>query len=88
MKRQRIPNVHGGSDYRIGDYVAIKEDERFHGQPEEHGGSESSYEVTWGAVPAAYYDRMDGDVGIPDAVFEAGTLTKLQALIENAMKDA
>lgn len=73
-----------GTDYRIGNYVAIKEDERFHGDPAEHDGLEVSSEVTWGAVPADVYDRRDGRVGLPDATLEASTLRALRAMIEQA----
>lgn len=73
-----------GTDYRIGDYVAIKEDEWFHGDPEGHDGAESSSDVTWGAVPADLYEQRQGYVGLPDAAFEAGTLRELRARIERS----
>jgi hypothetical protein len=87
VKRQRIPNRFGGSDYRIGDYVAIKEDEEFFDgcAPDvrtQDRGIEVISKVTWGAVPVAWYDQRHGEVGLPDAVMTAGTLTKLQAMIE------
>jgi hypothetical protein len=81
IKAQRIAGPHG-TDYRIGDWVAIKDDERYV-DATDHDGKDVLYDVTWGAVPAEYYDQVDGRVGLPDAQFEAGTLTELRKWIED-----
>lgn len=83
MKMTRIAGPYG-TDYRIGDYVVIKEDERIHGDPEEHDGTEVVSEITWGAVPATIYDRNEGRVGLPDAVYERATLRAVRAWIERS----
>jgi hypothetical protein len=81
MKATRIPNQFGGTDYRIGDFVAIKEDIAIV-DPTDNDGADELSRVTWGAVPGELYDRRKGDVGLPDAVFEAGTLRRVREWIE------
>jgi hypothetical protein len=81
MKATRIPNQFGGTDYRIGDYVVIKEDTEAV-DPADNDGVDELSRVIWGAVPAELYERRKGDVGLPDAVFEAGTLRRVRTWIE------
>jgi len=55
--------------YRIGTYVAFRED-----FPSTGEWDETPHEVTWGVVDAERYNAMDGDVGLPDSLAEFTTL--------------
>jgi len=75
MKRVKIePGV-----YRIGEYVAFREDEPSVGEWRDRWGNlvndeHSRSDVTWGVVSAELYDRRQGDVGLPDALADFPTL--------------
>lgn len=69
MKMTKVASPFGGTDYRIGEYVAIRED-----QPSVDEWDHAARDVTWGLIPAAVYDYRGGDVGLPEAVREFGTL--------------
>lgn len=77
-----------GTDYRIGQYVVIKEDEEYVEPYETRDGAEFRSNTTWGAVPADLYDERHGQVGLPDAVFEAPTLRAIRSRIENGENHA
>ena len=82
MKAQRIQGPYG-TDYKIGEYVVIREDVECV-DPTDNGGFEIVSRVTWGAVPVNVYEQRNGDVGLPDAVFEGPTLKSVRKKIEES----
>lgn len=84
---RKIKGPHG-TDYQIGEYVAIKEDTEYVDPNETKDGVEFRKCITWGAVPIDLYVRRHGDVGLPDAIMEAPTLRELRSRIERETKDS
>jgi hypothetical protein len=73
--------------YRLGAYVAFREDSPSVGDRYDRWGNVTAYEVpqgsvTWGVIDGAYYDRMQGDVGLPDCQSEFPTLAAATEWVE------
>jgi hypothetical protein len=73
MKKTKIR----AGEYRVGNYVVIRED-----YPSMDEWDHEAYDVTWGIIQGEFYDRVGGNVGLPDSIRETRTLREALGWIE------